>query len=583
LRKWWEQYPGRLEFELEALRKSGSSFEIDQEELAQGRVVMSGRVAMPGGDDVRVIVAFPDTYPHTRFTVYAPDLSLPRHQNPTGGNLCLLSRNGDAWVPSMYAGEVLQADLPRLVALVKGDPDEMRREEDPQGEPHTEYYTYWPAGGVAVPQEALDLDAGVERGTFTLRADQFDWLARAASSDTARVSGRVVLAELKGVDGRLLARAPDALQIGASSREGGWARLPAPPPSVSPEAFLQHLTDHQLLPKVIWGDRLGGGHVAIIGTVFQEEVSQGHWEDGWVFLVLLKQGKGINQKPLLLRGLRYSRRDLAARIPELAPLRTKKVAVIGLGSLGAPIALDLARAQVGELRLLDHDYFDPSTSVRWPLGLSVGGRGKAELLASVISGDYPFVKTAAWSWRIGTALPPGVDGASDSSVLTNLLDGTDLVIDATAEPNVSRALSTISAEIGLQQIYVWGVDGYGGVASRHAPNSTGCYSCLEWALCAEGSIKPPPAAADAGALRLQPRGCGDVTFAAASTELAPLSTQASRLAFSALCKGHAGAYPYSENDVYVLSLRNPDGSLVDPPSWTAYRLPVDTRCLSCRA
>lgn len=582
MRKWWEEHPGRLEYELEALRRSGFPFEINEEELARGRVVMSGKVAVPGAGDVDIIIAFPDFYPHTRFTVYAPELRLPRHQNPTDGNLCLLSRDGDAWVPSMYAAEVLRVDLPKLMALVNGDPEEMRRQEDPQGEPYTEYYTYWPLGGVVVPQEALDMDARVAKGTFTLRADQLDWLDRVASPEKARVSGRVVLAELKGIDGRLLARAPDDLQIGASSMNGGWARLPTPPPSVSPEAFLQHLRDHELLPKVIWRDQRGGGQVAIVGTVFLEEVSQGQWEDGWVFLVLLRQGKGISPRPQLLRGLRYSLRDLAARIPELAPLRTKKVAVIGLGSVGAPIAIDLARAQVGELRLLDHDYFDPSTSVRWPFGLSVGGRGKAELLAAFITGDYPFVKTTARSWRIGTALPPGAHGASDSAVLTSLLDGADLVIDATAEPNVSRVLSMISAEIGLQQVYVWGVDGYGGVVSRHVPGSTGCYSCLEWALCAEGSITPPPAATNAEALLLQPRGCGDVTFAAASTELAPLSTQASRLAFSALCEGHVGAYPDSESDVYVLSLRNPNGSLVDPPSWSAYRLPVDARCRSCR-
>ena len=87
MKTWWERYPERLEWELEALRKVGFDFELDEAERARGRIVLQGTIAMTGEGDLRIIIAYPDTYPHTRVSLYAPDLRLPRHQNPSDGNL----------------------------------------------------------------------------------------------------------------------------------------------------------------------------------------------------------------------------------------------------------------------------------------------------------------------------------------------------------------------------------------------------------------------------------------------------------------------------------------------------------------
>lgn len=580
MKTWWEHYPGRLEWELEALRKIGFDFELDEAERARGRIVLQGTIAVTGEGDLRIIIAYPDTYPHTRVSLYAPGLRLPRHQNPSDGNLCLLSRAGDAWRPSMNAALLLREDLPRLLALVRGDQAELRRQEDPQGEPRTEYYSYWPLGAVLVPQEALTLDRDITAGRLTICADDFDWLGRIGAAPEKWTPGWAMLTELRSRDGGTLATTPSDLLRPAQSQDAVWVRSPEPPPVSRPAELKRYLEEHAMWPRPIWRDRRGGGHVAVIGVVFSDEVSQGVWEDAWVFLVVFK-GRRDGAEPQLLRGLRYSREDLAARIPELTPLAEKKIAVVGLGSIGAPIALELARAQVGELRLLDHDHVDPATSVRWPFGCGASGLPKAHYLSAFMRDHYRFVRTRPLVWRFGTAPPPGASEDGEREVLEALLDGADLLIDATAEENVSRALADVSREAGIPQIYVWGVDGHGGVASRHLPGSTGCYGCLEIALSPGGGITPPPAAADPGALRVQPRGCGDVTFAAANTELAPLATQAVRLAFGTLCRGEADAYPDAGSDVYVLRMREPDGSLVDPPSWSGHALPVDPTCRFC--
>jgi molybdopterin/thiamine biosynthesis adenylyltransferase len=46
---------------------------------------------------------------------------------------------------------------------------------------------------------------------------------------------------------------------------------------------------------------------------------------------------------------------LGHRVPAVAALRNAKVAVIGLGAIGSPIAIELARNGVGKLHVLDHD------------------------------------------------------------------------------------------------------------------------------------------------------------------------------------------------------------------------------------
>jgi molybdopterin/thiamine biosynthesis adenylyltransferase len=49
-------------------------------------------------------------------------------------------------------------------------------------------------------------------------------------------------------------------------------------------------------------------------------------------------------------------------------MQAKRVGVVGLGALGAPVVLELAKNLTGELRILDGDHVDAGTIVRWPVG-----------------------------------------------------------------------------------------------------------------------------------------------------------------------------------------------------------------------
>src|SRR5206468_2144554 len=79
-------------------------------------------------------------------------------------------------------------------------------------------------------------------------------------------------------------------------------------------------------------------------------------------------------------------RDQDARLPRL---RDATVAILGCGSVGAPVALQLASAGVGRLLLVDPDRLRWANVGRHPLGASDIDKHKSSALAERILSSYP--------------------------------------------------------------------------------------------------------------------------------------------------------------------------------------------------
>ena len=108
--------------------------------------------------------------------------------------------------------------------------------------------------------------------------------------------------------------------------------------------------------------------------------------------------------------------------PQSSKLRTKKVAIVGCGSLGGAVAVHLAQAGVGNLVLIDHD------GVSWPnvgrhvLGSPAVGYLKADALASKVKNDFPHIGVIPCS--------TGIEVIVDS--YAHLLESVDLVVSVAA-------------------------------------------------------------------------------------------------------------------------------------------------------
>jgi hypothetical protein len=258
-------------------------------------------------------------------------------------------------------------------------------------------------------------------------------------------------------------------------------------------------------------------------------------------------------------------------------LRSKVVAQVGVGCLGGPSALEFARAGVAELRVLDDDWIEPGTTVRWPLGLGVAGRLKAEVVSGFIRENYPYTKVNAYRRRLGGIRISG--GISDQEVLAELTDGASLIYDASAEFGVQYMLSEYARKREIPYIAVMGTNGgWGGWVVRIRPRQTaGCWACFQSLRFYDNFPGPP--AAPAG--EFQPVGCSSPTFTGASFDLTHVALQGVRVAVSTMCAGDESGYPSTDWDLAVVSLRSPDGQLIAPTVQTL-ALPRHPRCPVCK-
>lgn len=586
--RWWKRGGGfLLDQELDALKAAELDFEIDEGELARGHVVLRGHAPAGQLGEVELAIVYPGTFPDTRpavFQVNGPRLA--RHQNPFNGNYCLIGRSSDYWFPGMTAA-ALVARLPHLVELVTDGGDALREEEDPQGEPVTTYFKTAPNGCVIVPDAFRTLPENVQHGQITVVFRSTPAFVEAPLRGKGPTCGQGLLVEVTDGDGGPLIQAPAELRdrYTGARLTGTWTRVPEGdlPPTNWLDLARHYETVHPAAVKSS-GKTRKKAKLDIHAFVFNEEVRQGEFEPHPLFLArcFMRGDRGAFElrSAMAVAGHVYGPETLAERIRPVRSLAEASVSIVGLGTLGAPLAGLLAQAQIGRLDVADYDTVDPNTTVRWPGGLDAARTLKTAVLARDIATAHPFVDVVPHALRVGL---PHVsvmgDGEvySDADAIDIWSEQADLVIDATAEDNVSRAVAGLATRRGLAQLFVWGVDGYGGVVALIRPGETGCFHCMSIAL-ANGKIEPPPAAQDSDSVRVQPRGCDDPTFIATAPDMLPLANQAARVAMSYLSRGDADGYGALGNDVHILAMRRPDGSPLTAPEWRSYDLPVSPHC-----
>lgn len=567
VRSWWHIWPERLDFEIEALKSLGLEPTLDELAQARGQIVIRFEHSV-GGQLVAFTAVFPYGYPNFPFELYAPELKLGHHQNPFAGNLCLLARPSEDWRPSDHVARFVVDQLPAVIAAgTVTDSRAVEAVEEHQAEPVSVYYHYGDGSLVLIDSDwrltsacAGSLELGVER------IDPF----------------RAAVVEIQN-DGAPPLIAPDPIHARfPTPLRGRWFRVDAPILDATPAGFLAGLIAlHPDAARPRWVT-VGKVDVDVIGILFPEEVAWRAASDGWVFVVRTRPAGSREARRRagdrrthpsspgvsLARAGRYGTSDMMARIPVLAPLRGQTVSVFGLGGLGAPSALELARSGIGCVGLLDGDLVEPGNGVRWPVGLAAAGWGKAQAIRDTIVRDWPHTRIHFARWRLGTA---EIGEDHEAEALGMVLEGTDLIYDATASFVVQHYLADLARRIGVPYVAVWSTNGgWGGVVVRLRPDREPCWVCLQLSF----NDRLIPHAPEDPSARVQPAGCGDLTFTGTSFDLAPVWTAGVRLAVSTLAPETYGATDW---DVAVVSLRDEQGGLI-VPTWTTQILGRHEQC-----
>lgn len=169
---------------------------------------------------------------------------------------------------------------------------------------------------------------------------------------------------------------------------------------------------------------------------------------------------------------RYARQIVLPEIGEAGQRRLAqaRVLLIGAGGLGSPVALYLAAAGVGSLRIVDDDRVEESNLQRQPLHTTARvGRAKVQSASETLLALNPALKIEAIEQRVKRS---NVDDLISDCTL--LVDGSDnlptryLLSDAAVKH--SKALVYGAVERFSGQVSVF----HPGSARGHAP----CYRCL---------------------------------------------------------------------------------------------------------
>ncbi len=167
---------------------------------------------------------------------------------------------------------------------------------------------------------------------------------------------------------------------------------------------------------------------------------------------------------------RYSRQVLFSGIGAEGQrkLAQSRVALVGCGATGSALASLLARAGVGNLRIIDRDYVEPSNLQRQAL---FDEADAAESLPKAIAAAR---KIATFNSQIN--VESHVADLTPSNV-TGLLSGSHLVLDGTDNFETRYLINDFAVSASLPWIYTAAVGSYG-LTMNILPGKTACLGCI---------------------------------------------------------------------------------------------------------
>ncbi|HDI01096.1 MAG TPA: HesA/MoeB/ThiF family protein [Candidatus Bathyarchaeota archaeon] len=177
------------------------------------------------------------------------------------------------------------------------------------------------------------------------------------------------------------------------------------------------------------------------------------------------------------------RYDRQIRIPEIGlegqlKLKEARAVVIGLGGLGCPIAMYLASAGIGHLRLIDKGRVEEGNLNRQVLYREQDvGRHKAILAAERIRELNPHVE-----------VEPVVEEVSEDNV-EGLLEGADVALDGLDNWHTRLIVNRACVKLGIPFIHA-GVKGFYGQVMTILPGKGPCLRCLLRATPPEEPVVP---------------------------------------------------------------------------------------------
>lgn len=244
-----------------------------------------------------------------------------------------------------------------------------------------------------------------------------------------------------------------------------------------------------------------------------------------------------------------------------ATLAQRKVAIVGLGSVGSKVAVSLARSGTTRFLLIDDDILKPSNLTRNQLDWSSMGYDKVDAVQSAIQLIYPAAEVVCRTFRFA-----GQESSSYNTTVLEQIAACDLVIDATASPKVFSSIAAICTRRKVP--VVWGevfAGGIGALMARSLPGFDATPLEIRSAIHAYLAGMPEAPFQHARAYDAE---VDDEVFVAGDAEVSSLSASLTQFAIDALVGTEAPRFP---NPAYLLGYQK---------AWI-FEAPFDTHPIAC--
>jgi molybdopterin/thiamine biosynthesis adenylyltransferase/ubiquitin-protein ligase len=525
--------PDRIQWEIDRLADAEVDVEAGQED---GLWVMRFKLPFAGKlHDFKVL--FPADYPEIQPTIYGPPGMLPRHQNPRQGSLCLVDNEVNWWRPWRPALDLVR-QLETLLRATEEGHDSVVAQEAPMAEPLTGHLPYRDDLTVLVPDALLGDTIGASAGTFRLLRVNKHLHVIAEVHDTARK-------KIVGAEEAILRLTTDQGAV------GGWVELAETPTVADLIDTLKAGSRRALETRATWKGKAKDGRRArrrrqshITGiTFFEEGPRQGERRRTWVFAdtEVGADGSVLWAEDRPIRAQAISQPQRLQRIPELDGLQAFRVVLVGAGSLGAQVAVELAKGGVGRLEIYDDDVYEPGNSVRHVLPVTAAGRYKAHAVADTCCDLNPYCHARGHAATVGHS-------RGDPAELLDIVADADLIIETTGSHTVTRLLRRRARTTGATVVTAaLSMGGFGGrvvVLRAGGP----CWDCFLRAQ--EAGTIPFP---EEGPRHDQtPFGCSHPAASCAGFDVAHLAAITARMSIQALLRV---AYPALDHDWTVVNFR----------------------------
>lgn len=155
-------------------------------------------------------------------------------------------------------------------------------------------------------------------------------------------------------------------------------------------------------------------------------------------------------------------------------LKDSSVLIIGLGTGGIQVALELAKAGVGKFKLVDPDRLEIGNVSRHQAGVSFVGRTKVAAAKHLILEKNP---------KIYIETHPILANDENKNVLKSLIENTDITICATDNRQSKLLINALCLE-AQKPLIIGGAfsRAYGGHVLRVRPGESACFHCFVMAM-----------------------------------------------------------------------------------------------------